>query len=233
MQDVTTQVYRKLKEKIIFLRYQPGKSLNIRELSEEFSVSPTPIREALICLGSEGLVCRSPGNGAYVAEISVQNFKDLTEIRLFLMELLARLAVKRVTAEEIQEIDDLIGKLRETGDRFEAIRIRSQFFHKLYRATKNEPLARILQSLHNQVSRLWFLVPEEMAARTELGGDFDAIVAALRARDEEGCIEALRRNKLHFVHLIKQAILDDSMKSLVPQGITHGTAHETNLAGRR
>lgn len=210
MQDVTTQVYTKLKNSIISLNYQPGRSLNVRKLAEELSVSPTPVREALIRLHGEGLVRRPPGNGAYVAEISIQGFKDLTEIRLFLMELLARLAVKRVTDEEIQEMEALIGRLRETRDRSQALRIGSQFFRKIYQATRNEPLARILQTLHNQVSRLWFLAPEEMSPSTELVGDYESIVAALRARDERKCIEALSENKLRFVRLVKQAILDDT-----------------------
>lgn len=210
MQDVTTQVYTKLKDSIIFLHYQPGRTLNVRKIAEELSVSPTPVREALIRLHGEGLVRRPPGNGAYVAEISVQNFKDLTEIRLFLIELLGKLVIKRITEEGIQEMEELIGKLRGTRDRSEALRIGSQFFRKIYQATKNEPLTRILQTLHNQVSRLWFLVPEEMSPSTELVEDYESIVAALRARDEKKCIEALRENKLCFVRLVKQSILDDS-----------------------
>jgi len=161
-------------------------------------------------LHGKGLVRRSPGNGAYVAEISVQDFKDLTEIRLFLMELLGSLAVARVTDAEIDEMEALIARLRETRDRSQALRIGSQFFRKIYQATGNDPLTRILQTLHDRVSRLWFVVPKEKSPSTELVEDYESIVAALRARDERKCIEALRENKLRFVRLVKQAILDDT-----------------------
>lgn len=210
MQDVTTQVYAKLKDSIIFLHYQPGRSLNVRKLAEELSVSPTPVREALIRLHGEGLVRRPPGNGAYVAEISVQDFKEVTEIRLFLMELLAKLAVKGVTDEEIEKMEELVDKLRKARDRTEVLYVASQFHRKIYQATRNNTLAEILQNLHARVSRLLFLVPEEMNPRTELAEEFDSIVAALRARDEKRCVEALKENKLRFVRLVKQAILDDS-----------------------
>lgn len=211
MQDVTTQVYTNLKNSIIFRHYPPGRSLNVRKLAEELSVSPTPIREALIRLHGEGLVRRPPGNGAYVAEIGIQGFKDVTEIRLFLMELLAKLAVERITDEEIEEIEELVNELREERDHNEVLHKTSQFHYKLYRATKNETLAKILEILHDQVDRLVFFIPQEMNPTTDLVKDYDSIVAALQARDERKCIEAIRGNKLRFVRLVKQSILDDSL----------------------
>ena len=40
-------IYRVLKERILFLEYAPGRMLNERALTEEFAISRTPLREAL------------------------------------------------------------------------------------------------------------------------------------------------------------------------------------------
>jgi DNA-binding GntR family transcriptional regulator len=56
-------VYNFLRTSIIELRVKPGQIINIKELSEFLKVSRSPIRDALIQLGKDGLVTTTPQKG--------------------------------------------------------------------------------------------------------------------------------------------------------------------------
>ena len=55
--------YWALRRNIMILRLEPGAILNEAELGEQLGMSRTPIREALILLGNEGLVDILPQRG--------------------------------------------------------------------------------------------------------------------------------------------------------------------------
>ena len=90
------EIYKKLKDRIVFLGYKPKQVLNIKDLAKEFGVSPMPIREVLILLETEKLVHIIPNNGIYVTDISFQELKDVFEVRLFLIGLSGRLAAQEL-----------------------------------------------------------------------------------------------------------------------------------------
>ncbi len=57
-------IYRKLRERIIFLEYEPGHILKEQVLAKEFGVSRTPLRTVLFRLEWEHLVksCPAPAS---------------------------------------------------------------------------------------------------------------------------------------------------------------------------
>jgi len=209
MHKTVAVVYLQLKKDIALGYYAPGQALNVRDIAEKLNVSPTPVREALVRLESEGHVQTFPDKGAYVSEISLQHFKDITETRLFLINLLGRLAVRRITDEEISGLEKLASQLAGRPKRSEVLDIAMRFHQALYQSTKNQDLAGILGNLHEKVNRLWFFVPEKMNQPADLMEEYCAVITALRKRDEKECITALRRNKLRFVKLVQEVLLDN------------------------
>jgi len=214
MHKTVETVYLQLKKDITLAHYAPGEALNVRDIAERLSVSPTPVREALVRLETEGHVQTYPGKGAYVSEISLQHFKDITETRLFLLNLLGRLAVRRITDQEISELEKIASQLGVRRNRNEILDIALRFHQALHLATKNQDLVGILANLHEKVSRLWFFIPDEVNQPNALLEEYQAIVAALRKRDEKECIRALRKNKLRFVQLVQEALLEDGWGSV-------------------
>lgn len=63
-------------------RFQPGERLRIATLCELFNSSPTPVKEALRQLESEGLVVIEPRRGARVAAMSQRDFEEIFELRV-------------------------------------------------------------------------------------------------------------------------------------------------------
>lgn len=60
-------VFSRLVEMLLGHQFAPGESLNIDRLAQEFGVSPTPVREALVQLEHTGLVSRVALRGYRVA----------------------------------------------------------------------------------------------------------------------------------------------------------------------
>jgi len=74
---MSNNVCNELRERIVRLYYRPGDSLNEKKLAEEFGVSRTPIREALIRLSAENLVTIIPNSGTRVSDINLIDFQQL------------------------------------------------------------------------------------------------------------------------------------------------------------
>lgn len=79
-----TLAYDDLKEKIINNVLQPGQIVNEIELSNELHTSKTPVREALQQLEKEGFIENIHGKGFFISRISIQDLKELFDIRKIL-----------------------------------------------------------------------------------------------------------------------------------------------------
>lgn len=89
------RVYQTLYADIVEWRIPPGTTLNEVELAERFSVSRTPLREAIQRLAADGLVDSAFGRGATVSEISLDDVVKLFQMREALETYAARLCARR------------------------------------------------------------------------------------------------------------------------------------------
>jgi len=155
MEHEQDRIYAALKERIVLLDYEPGQVLREKALIDEFGVSRTPVREALIRLECEGLVRIIPNSGTIVTEVGFQNLKDVFELRAHLVELAARLAVARATDEDLAALEELIAQMRAERDPKALMRLDSAFHDRFNRTTRNGVLVRTLEMLRNQAVRIW------------------------------------------------------------------------------
>src|SRR5204863_8676874 len=120
------RVYDFLREEILAERLQPGAELQEVALSEELGVSRGPIREAIGRLAAEGLVTVRPRRGAVVRSLSKDEFLELYQVREALELMAVKLAVPRLQAEDVEELQALIDAMAghaergEVGEFFEA-----------------------------------------------------------------------------------------------------------------
>ena len=156
-------VHRRLKEEIELGELAPGTPLSELWLVERTGASRTPVREALRRLAGEGLVDLVPRQGARVSRVSLQNVRDLFDLRA----LLEPAAVGQATEAAV---DDPALRRSFTSMRSEFARIqrrppsqaRSRAFYELadrfdwaiIRATRNEYLRRTIAELRPHTARL-------------------------------------------------------------------------------
>ncbi len=149
-------IFDSLRKRIIELEFPPGSMLNEKDLKEEFGVSRTPIREALIKLAQIGLVETRPRVGTFVTQIDLQQVKNAYEVKKNLEGLAAELAAKRATEKEIEELFLII-------ERFSSYHIVEDYklciqddqrFHRIARlCSRNETLIEILDMLNTRTAR--------------------------------------------------------------------------------
>ena len=77
----TKQAYELIKQKILMLEYAPGQPLRELELSEQLSMSRTPIRAAIERLVADCFVDETAGKRTVVSGVSVDSFVELYEVR--------------------------------------------------------------------------------------------------------------------------------------------------------
>ncbi len=95
-------VYLELKEKILSFGLYPGTRITETELSAEFGVSRTPIREALQRLAVEGFVSIRPKQGCFVRELDIEEIDQHYQVRIALEELALRLAAERMPRSALE-----------------------------------------------------------------------------------------------------------------------------------
>lgn len=198
------KVYPEIKRRIVLLDYEPGAPIIEKKLAEEFEVSRTPIREALIRLESEGLVRIIPNRGIYVGEVSFNGLKEAVEVRSFLLNMVGKLAPKRVTEGEFEEMKEVVAQMEGENDSRTLRELDLRFHHLLNKATRNPTLANILEGLRNQVTRAWNTnYPEDdekyFAQNKE---EFRTIIQALEEKDGDKLTNALKKHIQRFIEHI-------------------------------
>ena len=79
--SLAEDVYEAIFNQLMALKIAPGERITVDNLVKEFNVSHTPIREALMRLGTEGLVIAESNRGARVKGVSQAEFADLMKTR--------------------------------------------------------------------------------------------------------------------------------------------------------
>ncbi len=112
-------IYDDLKDQIIFLRLKPGEEISQAEISENFDVSRSPVRDALMRLRSEGLVVMRPQRGCWVSKIDLSRVDDECFFRLALEKSVIDRYREYMKSSDITRLEyfiDLQKEAAEAGD---------------------------------------------------------------------------------------------------------------------
>ncbi|CAL9469366.1 putative D-xylose utilization operon transcriptional repressor [Streptomyces sp. enrichment culture] len=75
------QIADALRDEVLAGRLQPGQEFTVKEIAEQYGVSATPVREALVDLSAQGLLDADQHRGFRVHEYSVDDFRGIVEAR--------------------------------------------------------------------------------------------------------------------------------------------------------
>lgn len=97
-------VYETLRDSILSLELKPGQPLDETSLAEQFSMSRSPIREALVRLSADGLVEMLSNRSTLVAPMNFGEFPRYVEALDVLQRLTAKLAAMYRTGEDLEKM---------------------------------------------------------------------------------------------------------------------------------
>jgi DNA-binding GntR family transcriptional regulator len=192
-------VYETLRSAVLEHTLKPGDRVNIDALARELEVSPTPIREALARLESEGLLRKRPLAGYTVSPLLTRaEFDDMFDMRLLLECAAARWAAARATDAQRAELVTEAARTVSGGDgqqwhaAFTALDAR---LHDLVAVASASPLLRdSITRLHAHLHLHRRYFPYAQTAPTN--AEHQDIAAAIQAADPDAAEAAMR---LHLI----------------------------------
>ena len=142
----TEKVHDALRLAIIEQQLPPGARLPEDMIGESFGTSRTIAREALLRLSVEGLVDLLPNRGAFVANPSLDDGRDVFMVRRGLERMVVMHLAGQLTAAQIVELRQMLEQeeLASARDEREAIRLAGDFHLRLAEMTGNKLLIRYL-----------------------------------------------------------------------------------------
>jgi DNA-binding GntR family transcriptional regulator len=169
----------------------PGSVLRQRELADRFRVSPTPVREALRQLESEGLVTNELHRGATVARAEDARLEENRLIRSRLESLAADLAAARATEDDLQDLGALLDDLAACPPDDASWGALDRRFHFAVFECARSPM---LLSLLNLVWHSLQGPDGDRVSRPESDAQHRDLLEALRRHDSEAAAECARRH---------------------------------------
>src|SRR5204863_2880125 len=110
-----TRVVASLREAIISGAIQSGEQIVEGKIAQQFGVGQGLIREALIELEHQGFVQRTPFSGTQVSKLSLEDAKDIFDLRIELEPLALSLAGHKATPPELKELVALTAKAKQSA----------------------------------------------------------------------------------------------------------------------
>lgn len=191
VEGLTNFVCEKIREEILAKRLPPGHPLSEIPLGEKYGTSRTPVREALRMLSKEGLVRIVPGRGAFVTHISIEDIKEIYEIRKALETIAFQSAARRIPDEVLDEFAVFWKDLRfkvESGTGFDKKIVAEgdrELHMRIIQYGSNKRIRDILLSLQSQIGRVQILALFSLRDTLNTIAQHEEILESMRRRDEE------------------------------------------------
>lgn len=185
------KVYDGLKQAILSMNVyaQPGETrLDERQLSEDFGVSRTPVREAITRLEQEGFVKVIPRRGAFVVRKTKKEILEMITVWAALESMAARLITESATDAQIASLRRMFAtfdddRVRAKIDEYSETNIK--FHQAILNMSKCELLNQMAENLfaHMRWIRMRTIAEDDRASRSII--DHMHIIEALEQRDAD------------------------------------------------
>lgn len=190
---IATRISKVLADRIIAGALEPGSRLGQDHIAEEFGASHVPVREAFRRLEAQGLVVSAPRRGVRVAGFSLDEVREVAEMRAALEALALRNAFPHMTKAILDQAEEA----NRAGDRARDVKAweeANRSFHRIILTPCGMPrLLKAIDDLHTASARFLF---SGWRAEWEAPTDRDhrAILDALRAGQAEMAASVLARH---------------------------------------
>lgn len=196
LRRVTTAgaIFNQLYADIVSLRMPPGMPLQEKKIAEEFGVSRTPVREALLRLAEGGLVDIYPQSGTVVSRVPVSAIPEAVVVRKALETTTIEAAARSATPADIERLDMIISRqksLASLGDT-SGFHEEDEAFHEAITRIAGYPgIWAILKTVKVQIDRARRLTLPALGRMDNVVREHIVIRDAIASHDVDAAREAI------------------------------------------
>lgn len=203
--SLADQVYRRLVDAILSGKLASGAALNVAEIALDLKVSPSPVRDAIARLVSEGLAANQPNRRTTVTSFTRREVREILQLREILECGAARLAAERIDRAGIVRLRDTAARCAalfgDVARKKEMLDLDNEFHLQIAEAAGNRTLQEeIVRCKRRVIVMQWLKMTHEVMDQA-YGGHM-AVVAALEKRDADLADRQMRthiREALEFL----------------------------------
>lgn len=178
-QPVHDWIYRSLRHAVLYNQILPGSWLRQKDISAQFNVSRTPVREAFRTLDQEGLVELVPNYGARVTDLTVEEFEEIYALRMGIEGLAARITAEKLQPEQLPPLRQLLenlAQITQTSNLRDYLQAEWQFRVQCYQVAGRQKLLKRVVFLREHAERYIYLA---YSTETRVAESFDFHVRLL------------------------------------------------------
>lgn len=198
--DMSSKAYNYIYAEIAANRLPPGTIISENAIAIELGISRSPVREALKTLEAEGIVTKNPKGGTYVTPITVQDIKELYELRAMLECYAAEVGKDNFLPEQLDMLEEMFLKLDENSS-VEDYHHANELLHRtIIAASANRRLEKFYLVLNSQImliNKMSVSVTEDFA---ESKVEHLSIVRALKGKN----IDKIKENLFDHINKRKE-----------------------------
>jgi DNA-binding GntR family transcriptional regulator len=186
-----------LADEIVRGTLTPGSPLDEMELARRFSVSRTPVREAIRQLAASGLIEARAHRAAVVAKLSEDRLNGMFEAMAELEALCAGCAAERMTTPERRALELVHEEMRaliKTGDPQRFHEVNEAFHSAIYSGAHNNYLAEMTVATRSRVQPFRRAQFRTLGRLAKSHTEHDRVVVAILRGERERAAMAMREH---------------------------------------
>lgn len=203
----TSHIVESLTRAIVEHRLHPGTKLAEQKLADHFGVSRTLVRQALFQLTQNRLIRMEPARGAFVATPSVEEAKQVFEVRRMLEIEMTRQFVRQVTPSKIKALQAHVAEERKAVEQQDVpgrTELLGDFHVRMAELLDNDVLADMLRDLISRCALITLMYQSSHGAEHS-NDEHQALVKALAAKDEARAVQLMDE---HLSHVMSELTFD-------------------------
>lgn len=192
--SVSAQIFEFIRDAIVSMEFQPGQMIPETALADQFGVSRTPVREALIKLANIGFVDVLPQRGTYVSKFSMEKILEARFIREALESAVIAHVAENADDELVRECEAILEEQKIAAENDNALafqKLDDNFHQALSDRTGYLRVTQLIESEKAHMDRVRNLSLHMSGQYHRVLEQHRDILDALRARDPEAARKAM------------------------------------------
>ena len=204
--DHTQKAYIGIRQMLFHNEIGPSQKISYRDLSERLKMSSTPVIQALKKLECQGIVRHEPNRGYYTESISIQEVKEIYELREVIELSLLPDTIRNLSEKGIRQLRDVLKAHLKLGDNLYLTDrlIKDMDFHLTLAFLSGRQIQ--LQVLRNLFDLLYLKYSGSLLFLRSInivGSEHENIFNSIISRDLQKAQNALRQ---HFANINRHVL---------------------------